>query len=107
MGGGTHLGCPSYELALNTRVCVCVCDFAVGSFNDECRTLYIAGLRRIRDVNIEKLLKQNFGEWGEIENINVIYRLNIAFVRCVFTAYVCAVCAHMLLDAQVSLSCEC
>ena len=30
---------------------------------------------------LEEALWKHFGEWGEIENINVIHRLSIAFVR--------------------------
>jgi hypothetical protein len=30
---------------------------------------------------LEEVLWRQFGEWGELENINVIHRLSICFVR--------------------------
>ena len=37
----------------------------VGTFDKECRTLYVGGLGH--RTNLEKLLWTEFGEWGEIE----------------------------------------
>ena len=37
----------------------------VGTFDKECRTLYVGGLA-LR-TKLEKLLWSEFGEWGEIE----------------------------------------
>ena len=37
----------------------------VGTFDKECRTLYVGGLGRHKDL--EELLRTEFGEWGEIE----------------------------------------
>ncbi|KAI9921882.1 hypothetical protein PsorP6_001759 [Peronosclerospora sorghi] len=60
----------------------------VGNFTRHARTLYVGGLhatsseddrRGLRDQ--EAALATQFGEWGEVENINVIARKAIAFVR--------------------------
>lgn len=37
----------------------------VGTFDKECRTLYVGGLGH--RATLEKLLWSEFGEWGEIE----------------------------------------
>jgi len=37
----------------------------VGTFDTECRTLYVGGLAN--RTKLEKLLWSEFGEWGEIE----------------------------------------
>lgn len=51
----------------------------VGSFKDNCRTLYVGGLTTKDDL--KKVLWKEFGQFGEVENINLIHRLMIAFVR--------------------------
>ena len=51
----------------------------VGSFKDNCRTLYVGGLTT-KD-NLKKVLWKEFGAFGEVENINLIHRLMVAFVR--------------------------
>ena len=53
----------------------------VGSMNHDCRTIYVAGLERKDGQNLEEILNKHFSEFGEVEQINVIYRLSIAFVR--------------------------
>ncbi|CAM9164264.1 unnamed protein product [Phaeothamnion confervicola] len=56
----------------------------IGSFNDPCRTLYVGGLNRTKYQGPEALeaaLWRRFGEWGEVENINVITPKSICFVR--------------------------
>lgn len=56
----------------------------VGSFMKPCRTLYIAGIVKQKyepAKALEEALMKHFGEWGEIENVNVIWRISIAFVR--------------------------
>lgn len=53
----------------------------VGSFESNCRTLYVGGLRKKDGVDLEKVCWKHFSEWGEVEHINVVYRLSIAFVR--------------------------
>lgn len=50
----------------------------VGSFEKECRTLYVGGLS-IRS-GLEKVLSTEFGEWGELEEVKIIPRLHIAFL---------------------------
>uniref|UniRef100_M4B593 Pre-mRNA-splicing factor cwc2 n=2 Tax=Hyaloperonospora arabidopsidis (strain Emoy2) TaxID=559515 RepID=M4B593_HYAAE len=57
----------------------------VGNFMRNSRTLYVGGLkscsgREALTAQKEALAKQ-FGEWGEVENINVIHRKSICFVR--------------------------
>ncbi len=59
-----------------------------GNFMENTRTLYVGGLRNIGvDMGgknakaYDEGLWKIFGEWGEVEHINVIYRLSIGFVR--------------------------
>ena len=37
----------------------------VGSFDKDCRTLYVSGLQ-LRS-NLEEILNREFGEWGDLE----------------------------------------
>eukprot|EP01138_Halocafeteria_seosinensis_P012692 gb/GECG01012968.1/.p1 GENE.gb/GECG01012968.1/~~gb/GECG01012968.1/.p1 ORF type:complete len:528 (+),score=89.38 gb/GECG01012968.1/:1-1584(+) len=69
----------------------------VGSYRDESRTLYISGfsMAGLTDKQMEAILWRHFGEWGEIENVNVIARLSIAFVR-----YRCRVNAEFAKEAM-------
>lgn len=53
----------------------------VGSFSRENRTLYVGGLRRVRGVDLEDLVRRNFVEWGKLESVRVIHDKSIAFVR--------------------------
>ncbi|CCI46760.1 unnamed protein product [Albugo candida] len=55
----------------------------VGNFNRNSRTLYVGGLRNVNDDSkrLEDVLYEKFTDWGEVENINVIHRLSICFVR--------------------------
>ena len=56
----------------------------VGSFMKPCRTLFVGGFVKQKyetSEKIEETLWKHFGEWGEVEHINVIHRLSIAFVR--------------------------
>jgi len=56
-----------------------------GNFMTNSRTVYVGGLRAAAAGEearaLESALWAQFGEWGEVENINVIHRLSIAFVR--------------------------
>lgn len=56
----------------------------VGSFMKPCRTLYVGNLLKQNYSSpkaLEESLRKHFGEWGELENLNVIHRLSIAFPR--------------------------
>lgn len=53
----------------------------VGSFNDDCRTLYVGKLSCPAGEDTQEVVFRHFSEWGEVENINVIKRLKVAFVR--------------------------
>ncbi|CEG35223.1 pre-mrna-splicing factor [Plasmopara halstedii] len=57
----------------------------VGNFTRNSRTLYVGGLKSTNGHEALKLqedaLWKQFGEWGEVENINVITRKSICFVR--------------------------
>eukprot|EP00126_Sphaerothecum_destruens_P003562 Sdes_comp17314_c0_seq2m6522 len=55
----------------------------VGSFLDPAggKTLYIGRLGTNHTTSLEEILLKEFSEFGEIENINVISRKNIAFIR--------------------------
>ena len=56
----------------------------VGSFMKPCRTLFVGNLLKSQyrtPKELEEALWRHFGEWGELENLNVIHRLSIAFPR--------------------------
>ena len=56
----------------------------VGSFMQPCRTLYVGGILQEKYKNNEELEEacwRHFGEWGELENINIVHRLSVAFPR--------------------------
>jgi len=57
----------------------------VGSFNEPSRTLYVGKLQRTpyeeTSKSLQKVVEKHFGEFGEVENVNVIWAKAIAFVR--------------------------
>lgn len=56
----------------------------VGSFMKPCRTLFVGNLLKSKYSSpkaLEDALWKHFGEWGELEHLNVITRLSIAFPR--------------------------
>jgi hypothetical protein len=56
----------------------------VGSFMRPCRTLFVGNLLKNQystPKELEDALWKHFGEWGELESLNVIHRLSIAFPR--------------------------
>lgn len=55
-----------------------------GTFSKPCRTLFVGNLDKSKYKSpkaLEDALWRHFGEWGELESLNVIHRLNIAFPR--------------------------
>lgn len=49
-----------------------------------CRTLFVGNLLKNKYESpkaLEETLWKQFGEWGELESLNVIWRLSIAFPR--------------------------
>jgi hypothetical protein len=54
----------------------------VGTFSKPCRTLFVGNLQKYDTPKaLEDALWRHFGEWGELESLNVIHRLSIAFPR--------------------------
>lgn len=58
----------------------------VGSFMSPSRTLYVGNLVRSKYLpphlrTLEDSLWEHFKEWGELENINLVHKLSIAFPR--------------------------
>lgn len=56
----------------------------VGCFTKPCRTLFVGNLQKAPYESpkaLEDALWRHFGEWGELESVNVIHRLSIAFPR--------------------------
>lgn len=56
----------------------------VGTFMKPCRTLFVGNLLKSKystPKDLEDSLWRHFGEWGEVESLNVIHRLSIAFPR--------------------------
>ena len=81
------------------------------SLHDPSRTLYVAGLVRGPYENNPNALfdcvKRHFSEWGEIENVNVVWRLSIAFVRYRFRSnaeFALEAMDHQSLDNEEILS---
>eukprot|EP00924_Labyrinthula_sp_SR-Ha-C_P003286 maker-scaffold_15-snap-gene-5.58-mRNA-1 protein AED:0.01 eAED:0.01 QI:99/1/1/1/1/1/2/760/424 len=63
----------------------------VGSFNDPSRTLYVGRLLRSKYLadpgELRKVIERHFSEFGEIESVNVVWRISIAFVRFRFRSH--------------------
>ena len=56
----------------------------VGSFMNPSRTLFVGNLTRSKYISpkaLEDAVWKHFSEWGEVENVNVVHRLSIAFPR--------------------------
>ncbi|KAL9651188.1 hypothetical protein ABK040_008259 [Willaertia magna] len=53
----------------------------VGSFNRDCKTLYISNLKYIQNLDYEEMLTRHFKEWGEIEYIRAYPERCYAFVK--------------------------
>ena len=56
----------------------------VGSFMNPSRTLFVGGLTKSKYESpkaLEDAVWKHFSEWGELENVNVVHRLSIAFPR--------------------------
>mmetsp|Transcript_29806 Transcript_29806/g.95021 ORF Transcript_29806/g.95021 Transcript_29806/m.95021 type:complete len:410 (+) Transcript_29806:71-1300(+) len=63
----------------------------VGSFNSDCRTLFVGDLRfdrASRDTvqQLERLLWEDFGAWGDIQQVHVVPSKALAFVRYAYRA---------------------
>eukprot|EP01083_Nonionella_stella_P054986 145145_1 len=52
----------------------------VGSFSKQNRTLYVGQLSG-KATNLKKLVRAQFSEWGEIEDVHIVLVRSIAFVR--------------------------
>mmetsp|Transcript_21061 Transcript_21061/g.31490 ORF Transcript_21061/g.31490 Transcript_21061/m.31490 type:complete len:291 (-) Transcript_21061:184-1056(-) len=65
----------------------------VGSFNSECRTLFVGELRFDRKDpsnavrKVEEELMHEFGKWGQVEELRVIPSKAIAFVRYAYRGF--------------------
>jgi hypothetical protein len=57
----------------------------IGSFTSECRTIYITDLKMIEHPNpmkeMMRILYEQFSEWGEIEDINLIPTKSDCYIR--------------------------
>ena len=60
----------------------------VGTFSKDCRTLYVGGLKttKYKDERegksaLHEIVSRHFSKWGEVENVNVVWRISTAFVR--------------------------
>ena len=54
-----------------------------GSLNRDCTTLYLylGALASLPDATVEKMVRDDFEEWGEIEEINIVSKKAVGFVR--------------------------
>lgn len=55
----------------------------VGSYNRDCTTLYayIGGAATLPAAQLQKLIRENFLEWGPVDDVHVVVAKAIAFVR--------------------------
>lgn len=56
----------------------------VGSFTRPSRTLYVGGILKAAYADqreVEAVVREQFGEWGEVEHVNFVPRISAAFVR--------------------------
>jgi len=58
----------------------------VGSMNRDCTTLYLylGALASVPAEKVEEMVREDFQEWGEIEEINIVSRKAVGFVRYIF-----------------------
>jgi invasion protein IalB len=68
-----------------------------GSFNRECRTLYVAGLKNVS--NLQQLLIDNFKEFGELEYVRAFPDRCYAFVK-----FKLRLCAEFAKEAMLNQS---
>ncbi|KAG2389411.1 hypothetical protein C9374_013971 [Naegleria lovaniensis] len=71
----------------------------VGSFNRDCRTLYVSGFKYVAGVDYEEVIKRHFQEWGEIEYIRAFPERSYAFVK-----YKNRLCAEFAREAMLGQS---
>ena len=55
----------------------------VGSMSRDCTTLYVylGALASLDDGRVSDMLRKDFGAWGEVEDVNVVSRKSVGFVR--------------------------
>ena len=58
----------------------------VGSMNRDCTTLYLylGALASVPAEKVEEMVREDFQEWGEIEEVNIVSRKAVGFVRYIF-----------------------
>ena len=71
-----------------------------GDINSDCRTLFVGGLKKLPGYDVRAALEAHFGAWGELENVNVIDKKAIAFVR-----YRCRANSEFAMEAMVRVAC--
>ncbi|EFC46840.1 predicted protein [Naegleria gruberi] len=71
----------------------------VGSFNRDCRTLYVSGFKYVSGVDYEEVLLRHFKEWGEVEYIRAFPEKCYAFVK-----YKNRLCAEFAKEAMLGQS---
>lgn len=78
-----HATRPQYDIFGRDRVAEEGATKGVGSYARQCTTLYVylAGAATCPPEHLRQALNKDFGEWGPIQDINVIPNKAIAFVR--------------------------
>lgn len=81
-----HRRQPQYDIFGRDRDAELVGTKGAGCLSRDCTTLYIylGALASLPKEQVEEMLRDEFGEWGEIEEVNVVPRKAIGFVRFVF-----------------------
>lgn len=81
-----HRTQPQYDIFGRDRDAELVGTKGAGCLSRDCTTLYIylGALASLPKEQVEEMLQEDFGEWGEIEEVNVVPRKAIGFVRFVF-----------------------
>ena len=71
------------HLHLTPQRCVRSLRAGVGSYERECRTLYVhyGGAGTLPAAQVRQLMDENFKEWGPIEDVYVVPSKTIAFIR--------------------------
>jgi hypothetical protein len=78
-----HYSEPQYDIFGRDRVAETGRTKGVGSYSRECTTLYayIGGAATLPAATLAQLVRENFAEWGPVDDVTVVAAKAIAFVR--------------------------
>jgi len=70
----------------------------VGSFNRDCRTLYVINMKNIPELNMEEVVIRHFKEFGKLEYVKVFQERCYAFLK--YELRACAEFAKIAMQGQ-------